>query len=81
MLGAAFRPMRDPQTRAEWQEAADAAQMMLALESCKLYGLLQGGPHVNVMRCEEILERARAKGIDPRPVEEELNDGCDASKV
>ncbi len=63
--------MRDPRTRPEWQEAADTAELMLALESCRLYGLLQGGSGVNVMRCEEILERARAMGIEPRQVKEQ----------
>jgi hypothetical protein len=46
---------RDPRTRAEWQEAADVAEFMRYLHSARLYGLVCGGPHVDVDRCEHIL--------------------------
>lgn len=47
-----------PATRLEWQQAADAAHGMLALESARLYGLVTGGPEVDVERCEQMIERA-----------------------
>lgn len=59
---------RQPMSRQEWQEAADAADACLALEAARQYGLVTGGPAVNVARCEEILVMARdGHGIRPRP--------------
>jgi hypothetical protein len=63
--------MKQPKTGSEWQEAVDAAAACRAVADCKLYGLLEGGPVVNVARCDEILERGRARGVFPsRPVPE-----------
>lgn len=56
---------RDPQTRAEWQDAADAAHACEVLDAARQYGLVSGGPAVDVARCEEILERAAKHGITP----------------
>ena len=61
---------RDPQTPAEWQEAVDAAAFFLALQSCRLYGLITGGPNVDADRCQEILKRGKALGVAPAPIEE-----------
>lgn len=58
---------RDPRTRAEWQVAADAAAGALALDSARQYGLVTGGPGVDVERCAEILRRAEARKIKPAP--------------
>ena len=33
--------MKDPTTPAEWQEAVDAAETMLELDSCRMYGLIK----------------------------------------
>jgi hypothetical protein len=38
---------------------------MLRLESAKFYGLVTGGPRVNVGRCREILELGQARGFAP----------------
>src|SRR5262245_17273512 len=54
-------------TPAEWQAAVDAAGAFLVLESARLYGLVVGGPRVNVLRCEELLELGRARGFEPAP--------------
>lgn len=59
--------MHEPRTRDEWQEAADAADACLAIHAALAYGLITGGPEIDVDRCEQLLERARAKGIRPRP--------------
>jgi hypothetical protein len=56
---------RNPKTPAEWQDAVNAAEAALLLESARLYGLVRGGPIVNVARCEEILARGRDEGVTP----------------
>ena len=58
--------MREPKDAAEWQEAADTAAFSLLLESSRAYGLVTGGPEVNLRRCEAILAQARERGIEPR---------------
>ena len=57
---------RDPRSRAEWQLAADGAHTLLCIDSAKQYGLIEGGPVINVERCEVILERAKIRGITPK---------------
>jgi hypothetical protein len=56
---------RNPRTPAEWQEAVDGAEACLLLDSARQYGLIEGGPGVNVDRCVGILEHGRARGIVP----------------
>jgi hypothetical protein len=57
---------RDPTTARGWQEAIDAAARLLDDETARRYGL------VNVERCEELIEQARAYGHDPRGEESRL---------
>jgi hypothetical protein len=57
----------DPKTNAEWQDAVDLAEGYLALDSARKYGLLNGGPDVDVERCEELLAKGKARGITPAP--------------
>jgi hypothetical protein len=57
--------MSDPQTPAEWQQAVDAAAGLRAIEDCRMYGLITGGPKGNPERCDEILDRGAELGITP----------------
>jgi hypothetical protein len=57
--------VQTPNTPEEWQAAVDAAEGFLQLDSCRQYGLLAGGPEVNVERCVELLELGAAKGFRP----------------
>jgi len=59
--------MKNPQNPEEWQEAVDAAEAMLLLDSARQYGLITGGPGVHVDRCLEVLAAGRDRGIVPRP--------------
>jgi len=59
--------VKNPSNAQEWQEAVDAAEFYLALESAKMYGLVTGGPKVNLERCEEILKRGKTLGYRPAP--------------
>lgn len=56
---------REPKTREEWQIAADAAHGALALDAARKYGLITGGPVVDVERCTAIIDAADARGIAP----------------
>ena len=63
--------MRNPKTRAEWQEVVDAAAGARAIADCEMYGLIAGGPKINVARCDHILARGAKRGVRPsRPVVE-----------
>jgi hypothetical protein len=57
--------MRQPQTPTQWQEAVDAAHAAISLDACRQYGLVTGGPEINMERCEQIIEQGRARGFVP----------------
>lgn len=59
---------RDPETPDEWQEAVNAAEAMLELESAKLYGLITGGPAIDVARCEQIMQAGITRKVLPDKV-------------
>ena len=56
---------RDPQTPEEWQEAVNAAEFLLLIDSARQYGLIEGGPKVNGRRADAILDRGRRLGYLP----------------
>lgn len=62
--------MREPRTDEEWKEAADIANVALLIDSARQYGLITGAPPVNVARCEEIISRAKRRGITLTAVED-----------
>lgn len=67
-----------PVTPEQWQDAVDAAHALLTFEAARIYGLVEGGPEVNVERCVELLEDGKAMGVVPgaeavRRMVEELN--------
>jgi len=57
----------DPQTPEQWQEAVDQAHVLLLVVVARQYGLITGGPEVDVDRCQDIIERGAALGITPSP--------------
>jgi hypothetical protein len=57
--------VKTPVTPAEWQEAVDIAHGALVLDAARLYGLVTGGPIVDVARCIEIIEQGRQRKIFP----------------
>jgi hypothetical protein len=61
----------NPQLSQEWQDAVNTAEFLLLLESARGYGLITGGPTVNVERCMEILELGREKGFFPQRLDRE----------
>jgi hypothetical protein len=56
---------KDPRSPSEWQEAADAASGLRAIADAKMYGLIAGGPAIDVARCDKILQEAARRGIRP----------------
>jgi hypothetical protein len=57
--------MRDPRTPQEWQEAFDLATALRMIADCKMYGLIKGGPEINLERCDRILARGAKRGLSP----------------
>lgn len=57
--------MKNPHTREEWQEAVDCAKAWMTFEAARTYGVISGGPGVDVERCEELLDRGASLGIFP----------------
>lgn len=60
-----MKPSTDPKTPEQWQEAVDAAEGLLLIDSARQYGLITGGPKINADRCDEILRRGRERGVYP----------------
>ncbi len=58
-------PPTEPQTPEEWQNAVDAADALLHVQSAAAYGLITAAPTVNVERCEQLLDAARRRGVTP----------------
>lgn len=56
----------DPQTDQEWQEAVNIAAALRTIADVKMYGLMEGGPEINVERCDEIVEQGAARGFTPK---------------
>ena len=54
-----------PRTAEQWQIAVDGAQACLYIDSVRQYGLIEGGPEVNVAKCEDLLARGKARGFTP----------------
>jgi hypothetical protein len=61
----AKRPMQ-PKSRAQWEEAVDCAYVMLLIDSARHYGLVAGGPEVNIDRCLDLLRDGEKRGIIPQ---------------
>ena len=54
-----------PGTSQEWQEAVNLAEFLLLVHSARQYGLITGGPEVNVDRCVDMLARGARHGYRP----------------
>lgn len=62
-----MEPPRDPKTPEEWQNAADAADALLKIDSARIHGLVTGGPEIDAERSWELFHRAKEPhGIEPR---------------
>jgi len=57
--------IREPHTGKELQIVAAGCEALLQLDSARLYGLVTGGPIVNVDRCEQLIARAKREGCSP----------------
>jgi hypothetical protein len=83
------RARTNPKTREEWQAAVNAAAALRALADCKMYGIIDGGPRIDVERCDELLAKAEALDIRPNvPIEtlvvdfvRAYNDKCESADV
>jgi hypothetical protein len=46
------------------RKAVLASKALLAMESLKQYGLIEGGPEINVERCEEVIAWGDERGLE-----------------
>ena len=60
------RMTKEPETPEQWQEAVNLAEFYLLLDSARQYGLLEGGPSLDIERCEELLQRGKQQGFQPQ---------------
>lgn len=56
---------RDPRSPDEWQSVVDSADVLLLIDSAQQYGLVVGGPKVNIARCNEMLAAGAEGGFFP----------------
>lgn len=56
----------EPETSERWQKAVNLAEFYLLLESARQYGLIEGGPSMDIERCEELLHRGKQPGVQPQ---------------
>lgn len=53
----------DPVTDQEWQQVVNNIEVLELIDSARSYGLIKGGPEINRERCDELMAKAREKGI------------------
>lgn len=58
--------MQNPETPEQWQKAVNLADLFLTLEAAKTYGLIYGGPEIDMARCIELLRQGETMGILPQ---------------
>jgi hypothetical protein len=56
-----------PKTPEAWQVSVDLADGALALDACRQYGLVTGGPVIHAGRCERMLREGAKRGYKPSP--------------
>ena len=56
--------MKEPATLEEWIEAGTLAHVYTMIHAARAYGLIEGGPDIDLERCESILEECTARDID-----------------
>lgn len=69
-LDAEFAALDD----AALQPLVDGAEFLLLLDAGRQYGLLTGGPEIDVERCEAALRVGARRGLVPRPAGETAAD-------
>jgi hypothetical protein len=70
-----------PRSKRQWQVAVDTVDACLAIDAARLYGLITGGPKIDVDRCVMILEFGKKKGIVPSKAKQiEVHNGKTGQK-
>jgi hypothetical protein len=65
----------DPQTTADWRLVLAVAHACLALDAARQYGVVVGGPTIDVRRCEELIAGGLAIGL--RVTKDEIDTATD----
>lgn len=54
-----------PVSTVEWQEAVNAAHIMLCIADCVMYGLVETNMKIDIPRCDNIIKAGAQLGIHP----------------
>jgi len=60
-----FAPQGNPVTDEQWKVAGQAAEIVMALELARRWGLIDGRGRPNLERCEQFRGTAQQKGVGP----------------
>jgi len=55
-----------PTTDTEWQDAVDCADGAIHFDAAREYGLIKGGPEIDLERAETLLRLGAEQGYHPR---------------
>jgi hypothetical protein len=59
--------MKTPRTPEEWQHVVNLCKAWRNVHDARLYGLIHGGPVLDVERIDELLAQGKVLGITPQP--------------
>lgn len=62
--------MKEPQNLQEWQEAVDAAEFLIGIDSARKFGLIETTANIDINRCEEIIRKGKQVGVTPARIQE-----------
>jgi hypothetical protein len=54
-----------PEEKEDWQLAVSLAQALILVNSARQHGLVGIDPKCDIRRCEDILKRGKAIGVEP----------------
>ncbi len=70
----------DQLTDAELEAGIVAAVFYSGLDAARCYGLIDGGPTVNVERCEQVIAEAHARGLKVPTLEQAVEVWIDGTE-
>lgn len=57
--------VKDPEEKEDWQLAVSLARALILVDAARQHGLVSADPKCDLKRCEVIIERGKAIGVEP----------------